>query len=224
MNEKTIKSLLIVVIATVVFWLVLQTATNKILSTMMLSKLVPFMKKKEGGLSRDPKDTASRYPAPWSYNGKTGYHTNKGITYETFKSNAARFGYAPTKDNFFKMPDSIWGKILRGVYMGSYPLEDINHLPRVQAVIITWAWGSGVGGAEKRLANFQRDEMEIEDSNITRTEIVENFNKHITPLNEKEWFNKLCDRRAEDFSKMRTFPTHGRGWLNRLEEFRKLFA
>src|SRR5690606_10527030 len=106
-------------------------------------------------------DTASSYPAPWSYKGQTGWHTNKGITYQTFVSNASRLGYEATAENFFKMPDEIWLKILKGVYMKAFPLDRISHLPRIQAVIITWAWGSGPAGAERYLANFQRQVMGI---------------------------------------------------------------
>lgn len=190
----------------------------------MISKLSVFIKKWEGGASRDTKDTASSYPAPWSYKGQTGWHTVKGVTYKTFEANAKKLGYAVTSENFFNMPDDIWYKILKEVYVSGFPIDRIAHLPRIQAVIITWAWGSGVGGAETRLARFQREVMGINDSNITKSEIVDNFKKHINPLNEKEWFNKLCDRRAEDFKKMSSYAVHGTGWMNRLNDFRKTFA
>ena len=221
-NVQYRKILIFVVVVTILI-VFFNYVYKQFLSDMLLRKLVPFIQKFEGGLSRDPNDTASRFPAPWSYNGKTGWHTNKGITYNTFKNSASRLGYAPTAKNFFEMPDDIWMKILKGGYMSTYPLDDINHLPRIQAVIITWAWGSGVSGSEVRLARFQREEMGIVDSNITREEIVANFKKKISPVNERMWFNKLCDRREADFRKMGTFPVHGRGWLKRLAEFRKLF-
>lgn len=211
-------------VVTVVLVVAIQYFLNKYLNAMLLSKLVPFMQKWEGGLSRKTSDTASNNPAPWTYQGVTGWHTNKGITYTTFINNAARLGYAPTADNFFKMPDELWLKILEGTYMAAYPLQKIAHLPRIQAVIITWAWGSGVGGSEGYLADFQREEMGINDTNITPTEIVDNFRKRITPLNEKIWFEKLNKRRADDFSHMGTYAQNKNGWLNRLNDFSKTFA
>lgn len=215
----------VVLILTILFAFLLQSFVNKYfnINAMLLKKLVPYIDKWEGGLSRDPNDTASKNPAPWTYNGKTGWHTNKGITYTTFIGNASRLGYDPTAENFFLMPDALWLKILNGAYMKAFPLEQINHLPRIQAVIITWAWGSGVSGAEKRLANFQREEMGIVDSNITPAEIVANFKAKINTANEREWFHKLCDRREADFRKMATFNVHGNGWINRLNYFRNLF-
>ena len=222
MNDKTIKALLIIAIATALLVIGLQFAFIKLSTNMMLEKLVPFMLKFEGGLSRDPSDTASRNPSPWTYKGKTGWHTNKGVTYSSFVGLAKKVGYIPNSKNFFEMPDTIWMGILREGYMKPYPLDIIDHLPRVQAVIITWAWGSGVGGAKWRLARFQKEKMDVTRTS-TYLDIVSNFDKQITVLNEREWFNKLCDQREKDFRKMKTFPVHGRGWLRRLAEFRTLF-
>ena len=56
----------------------------------IIEKYVKFTKKWEGGLSRDKNDSASSYPCPTPYKGKTGYHTNAGITYKTWVS---FFGY-----------------------------------------------------------------------------------------------------------------------------------
>ena len=105
-----------------------QYLINKFTNAMLLSKLVPFMKKWEGGLSRATTDTASSNPAPWTYKGQSGWHTNKGITYATFISNASRLGYAPTAENFFLMPDALWLKILTGAYINAFPLDEIAGL------------------------------------------------------------------------------------------------
>lgn len=201
---------------------------NKIIRAMLgkyyvLKKLAPFIGKHEGGLSSDPVDNASSFPSPWLYKGLPA-HTNRGVTYSTFVSMAGKLGYEVNRKNFMEMPDSIWARITSNGYWDLYPMDEISHLPRIQAVIFTWAWGSGGGGSEKLLANFQREVMGIKDSNITKQEIVSNFKKHINPANELKWFNKLCDRRAEDFSEMADYWKYKNGWLNRLSEFRKLMA
>lgn len=224
MKDKTIRYALIIVICTVVLFFIVNYTFKRILGNAMLLKLVPFIQKFEGGLSRDPRDNASVSPAPWSHDGQTGWHTNKGVTYATFKSLASRAGYEPTKENFFNMPDEIWMKILKVGYMKAFPLDQIPMLPRIQAVMISWAWGSGAGGAERELAKFQRKYFGIKDSNITPSEIVANFKKHVNPLNEAQWFAKLCDEREAFFRSHSDFPTFGKGWLRRLNEFRKLFA
>lgn len=188
------------------------------------SKLIPFVKKWEGGLSRDPDDNASSDPAPWTYKGKSGYHTNMGVTYSTFKSMAGKVGYEVTAQNFFNMSNAIWYGILKHGYMKSYPLEKLNHLPRIQAVIITWAWGSGTGGSERHLANFQREHFGIKDSDITKAEIVKNFTERVNPLNEKAIFNLLCNERESFFKRHEDYWKYGKGWLNRLNDFRATFG
>nr|WP_294860238.1 glycosyl hydrolase 108 family protein [uncultured Fluviicola sp.] len=224
MKQPVVKALLIITIVTVFLVFVANQIIHKMAENILLSRLAVFIKRWEGGLSRDPDDNASSDPAPWEFKGQTGWHTNKGITYKTFKNNAARLGYAPTADNFFNMPDSIFLSILKNVYAAGFPLDKIDHLPRIQAVIITWAWGSGLTGAERYLADFQREEMGIKDSNITKDEIVENFRARITPLNEKEWFSKLSARRIADFKNMSDWPKYGTGWTNRQNDFKKTFA
>lgn len=221
---KIVAIMLAIVLPVVIFF---QTRLGKIIimtHSDFSKKLVAYIQKWEGGLSRDPKDTASKNPAPWTHNGLTGWHTNKGVTYETFSSLATSLGYAPTAQNFFTMPDDIWYKILWNGYAKPFQLERINHLPRIQAVIISWAWGSGVGGATTRLARFQREVMGIQDGNITTLEIVGYFNQLVTAKNEIEVFNKLCDRRLQDFQKMPSWNAHGKGWTNRLNDFRKTFG
>lgn len=223
MNKKIAVITVVMLCVTVLVVFAGQFLINKILNVMLLGKLTPFLLQYEGGLSRDSFDEASSHPAPWAYKGVSGYHTNKGVTYSTFVALAPKCGYAITPDNFFLMPNDIWLKILKEGYMKPYPLDKISHLPRIQAVIITWAWGSGVSGSETYLARFQREVMGINDSNITPSEIVDNFKKRINPINELEWFNKLCDRRSSDFKKMNTYYKHGKGWETRLNAFRKLF-
>ncbi len=75
---------------------------------------VDFIKKWEGGISNDPRDIGpASFPAPCVYKGQIGWHTNKGIIYRTFSSNAAKLGYSASCENFIQMPDYIWLKIYK---------------------------------------------------------------------------------------------------------------
>ena len=58
------------------------------------TKIVSFIKTKEGGLSSATTDTASNNPSNCG-NGSNGkpYHTNKGIQWSTFKSLSSKLGY-----------------------------------------------------------------------------------------------------------------------------------
>ena len=62
-----------------------------------LSHILSF----EGKTSKDPRDSASKY-APFA----GAYHTNKGITYFTFKNFAAQCNIKPvTYERFLKLTD-----------------------------------------------------------------------------------------------------------------------
>ena len=78
--------------------------------------IVSFIKSKEGGLSSATTDTASRNPAPCG-NGSNGkpYHTNKGVTWETFSSNASSLGYTASCSNFLNMPMKFGVKFISKV-------------------------------------------------------------------------------------------------------------
>jgi lysozyme family protein len=187
--------------------------------TDLAKKLAPFMQKWEGGLSSDVDDNASANPSPWNDSSGIPYHTNKGVTYGAFVGLASKAGYSPTKANFFDMPNHIWMSILQHGYMKPFPLHEIEHLPMIQACIITWAWGSGTGGAERHLASWQREEYGIVDNDITPTEIVQHFKRKVNSTNQKKWFLKLCDERLQDFQAMGDYWKYGKGWRNRLNDF-----
>ena len=98
------------------------------------NKLVSFIQKKEGGLSKDPVDTASKYPSPTPEK----YHTNKGITYRTFVDSAS-LGYQPTTQNFLNMPNDIWLNIFINKYYNR--AKNFSNNIILNGYISTWFWG-----------------------------------------------------------------------------------
>lgn len=83
--------------------------TKTINSGDFYENLVNYIKIKEGGLSNNPNDSASKYPSPTPEK----YHTNKGVTFKTFIDSSASLKYNPTTDLFLKMPNDVWGKIFK---------------------------------------------------------------------------------------------------------------
>ena len=78
-----------------------------------LNSLVSFIKNKEGGLSNNQNDPASKFSAPVPEK----YHTNKGVTYKTFVDSAGSLKYNASIDNFLKMPSDIWKNIFVNKYL-----------------------------------------------------------------------------------------------------------
>jgi lysozyme family protein len=89
--------------------------------------LIPFLKEAEGGLSRAKTDRASVDAT------SQGYHTNKGITWKTFKTLAPLLGYVATEGLFMQMPYHTWLKIykygywdkIKGDYINSQAIADL---------------------------------------------------------------------------------------------------
>lgn len=184
------------------------------------TKIMPFFIEKEGGLSRSTFDTASKNPCPCVYpkTGLTGYHTNKGITWTTFQSSAASIGYDKNDCAlFFEMPQNIWAAIYKKKYWDPFYLDQMKSQVFAN-IIVSWAWGSGLAGAERQLANYLRQKKGVVDSDITKLEILNHFNSLI--YDEKNTAAELYEWRESFFNSLNQ-PTFLKGWLNRLEAFKQ---
>jgi hypothetical protein len=185
-------------------------------------KIVSFIKTKEGGLSSATTDTASSNPSNCG-NGKNGkpYHTNKGVTWSTFKGLSAKLGYSATCDNFIKMPDSIWGKIYKDGYWNPMQGDRIKN-QAIANTFVEMAWLSGVGsntstkGAIPYLKNFFKSKYNKSFSSITQ--IVDYVNELDKNGKTPELFEKLYDFRKSLYTSFNQ-PSNLKGWINRLDAF-----
>lgn len=171
---------------------------------------IPYIRKAEGGLSRATTDTASKNPAPFNYQGKAGWHTNKGITWTTFSGLASKLGYEPTAANFFSMPDSIWEKIYKDGYWNPMMAGSVNS-DAIAVAIVDYAWAFGVGGATTRLKKWVKSTFGIDAK--TMADVVNTVNKQ---SDEAETFNKLILHRKAAFLALKQ-PANEKGWLTRMD-------
>jgi hypothetical protein len=183
----------------------------------LIEKYVAFTKKWEGGLSRDKADSASSYPCPTPYKGKTGYHTNVGITYQAWVSffgtdNDARFYLMNAEDWFKIFKKGYWDKV-RG---DAYNSQNI-------AIFVTgMAWGSGARQAVKSLQvaiNHCGLQCDVDGLIGPKTILLANS------IEPRKLFDALTKERERFFyaigvGKNAKFLT---GWLNRLNDYRYTF-
>lgn len=183
--------------------------------------LVPHIRKSEGGLSSNPKDSASQTPSPCG--NKDGYpiHTNKGITWATFKGLASKGGYSATCDNFLKMPDSVWYKVYKVGFWDVIQGDKIKN-QAIANTFVEMIWGSGLGSVSKGTGTL----------GWLNSFFKKNYNKNLTTISEMvnfvnklddegqtpELFEKLNDFRANKYRALNQ-PTFLKGWLNRLDAF-----
>lgn len=186
------------------------------------TKIINFIKSKEGGLSSATTDTASKNPSNCG-NGSNGkpYHTNKGVTWSTFKGLSSKLGYSASCDNFLKMPNDIWGKIYKDGYWNPMQGDRIKN-QAIANTFVEMAWGSGVGsntstkGAIGYLKNFFKSRYNKNLDNITQ--IVDYVNDLDDSGQTPELFEKLYDFRKSLYTSFNQ-PSNLKGWINRLDAF-----
>jgi lysozyme family protein len=191
----------------------------KRLNSKGMDEFITWIKKWEGKHSTDPKDTEAKYCAP-----NTKIHTSYGVTYRTFVGMSKKCGYVVSNRLFLSMPNEVWKCIFKQGYWNIWTgIDNLEKLkPSLAYYIAQVSWGSGSAGAERIIANFQRQKMGISDSNITKSEIINNF--MLDPLPYKIRLKQLVEFRLENMKTMKTWNAHGKGWTNRNRDFLKQFG
>jgi lysozyme family protein len=183
----------------------------------IIEKYIKFVKKWEGGLSRDKNDSASSFPCPTPYNDKTGWHTNAGITYAAW----VHF-YGKDKDaDFYRMPSDMWFKIFKKGYWDSVKGDAYNS-QNIAAFVTGMAWGSGpkqAGISLQRVLNLLGKKVEIDGAIGNKTILAANS------CEVRELFDALANERERFFYAIGVGKNAKflKGWLNRLEDYKKTF-
>jgi len=172
----------------------------------------------EGGLSRDMGDTASKLFCPTPYKDGHKYHTNKGITYTTWKSvhgsgHDNRFLYMNNKDWF----DIYWNKYYKACKADKLKSWNIG------VTLTQFCWGSGVYGGSKlfqKILNNTGANLVVDGKIGSKT--IDEANKR----NPKILFDQLIDGRKDFFESLAQSSKYSKflnGWLNRLNDFKEKF-
>jgi lysozyme family protein len=173
-----------------------------------------FTKQAEGGLSRAKTDTASSDPVPDG----SGYHTNKGITWATFKRYASILGYIATPALFYQMPE--W--IFLGIFEGYWKSAGSNLIKsQAMATIIFQAmWGGGHSSLVKDIQNYliTNSYSKVKaDGEIGRytSEAINNYCQ--IKGKEKDLYDYSFAERLKYLRSLSTYPANGDGWENRMK-------
>jgi lysozyme family protein len=165
----------------------------------------------EGGLSNDSKDTASKCVEAGLY------HTNKGVTFCTFKSLAPVVGISPvTYERFMKLTDEDSAKFLYKFY------ESVkgNSFPNDVALLLTEiAWSSGTSRAFSHLKDSLLN-LGVKTNNTP--EMIEAVKK----LGSEKVYIELEKTRKKYLNFLTASPKYAkykRGWNNRLNSFLQKF-
>jgi lysozyme family protein len=176
-------------------------------------KQIPLIKVAEGGLSKDPTDYAAHWPVPDG----SGYHTNKGVTWQTFSTMATKLGYVATPALFYQMPDDIWLKIYKVGYWDMVQGDKIDS-QAVAGLLVEIAWGSGPGEAGRMTQVVLRNRghnISIYPSvgPLTLLGINDEIKK-----DEKGFYQALFNERMRILETLPDWPGHGEGWTIRMNK------
>ena len=181
--------------------------------------IIAFVRQAEGGLTGHPADNASNYPSPCGIDPNYGepIHTNKGITWQTYEGYRGA-GQADCNE-FLQMSDGLWASIWKDRYWDAVKGDQIEN-QAIANTYATWAWGSGVGGANSLMKKALRDRYgysALEVNTLDKRIAILNLEASKDPV---QLFNLLADERELFFRSLSDFPTFGNGWLRRLERFK----
>lgn len=176
---------------------------------------IQFTKVAEGGLSKAKTDSASSDPVPDG----SGFHTNKGITWATFKRYASILGYKATPALFYEMPE----RIFLGIFYGYWKSAGA-HLINSQAmanIIFQSMWGGGyknlILDIQRYLINKGYSKVELDGAigPITASAI----NKETaTKQKESELYNYTHDERLAYLRSLDSYKDNGNGWESRMKK------
>jgi lysozyme family protein len=168
----------------------------------------------EGGLSKDPRDTAVKYaPFPGAY------HTNKGVTYAAFTALGPRIGITPISyEKFVKLTDAEVAKFIYEFY------KSVNgpQLPgTVGLSVAEAAWGSGpvpaIRQLQQALINLKKLPPGSADGKFGPQTLAA-----VKSTNEKTLYDEFWKvRRAfiNSLTAQKSYAIYARGWNRRIDSF-----
>lgn len=183
--------------------------------------LAPYIKKWEGGFVNDPTDR--------------GGATNMGVTLSTYTQYCKRKGYPrPTVDSLRHLTDAEWLDILKSMYWDRWQADRIES-QCVANILVDWVWGSGAYGITipQRLLGVRSDGVVgdvtlgalngrgsafFERLYAARVQYLHDITNSSVRRYEARLGRKATERELLRYTNKRFL----KGWLNRLEDIRRL--
>lgn len=170
------------------------------------TKIIPLILAVEGGLSKSLKDAAHVDPLPDG----SGYHTNKGITWTTFKTAAPLCGFVAEPSLFYSMPEYVWGSIFKLLYWDKIQGDRINS-QAIAETLVDWCWASGPHTATKKMQEF----LKVPDDGIMGPATLSAINGR-SQTNERQFNDDFSAYKMAWYLSLPNQESNYQGWSNRL--------
>ena len=176
----------------------------------VFQRLIRHILKWEGRTSSDQRDTAAKcFPG--------GIHTNKGVTFCTFKELAARVGISPvTHKRFLALTDAEVNLFIYEFYkmVNGAALSPFLSIAATEA-----AWASGASRANAQLRETARS---LGLPGRTTAEAIKNLST-VPDAKAFAAFQRIRETFYRNLGARPLYSWELRGWLNRLNDFNRKF-
>ena len=161
------------------------------------NKLIPIIKRWEGGYSDNPNDR--------------GGATNSGVTLAVYQS---VYGKSKTKNDLKRLTNDQWDYIFTKLYWNKWKADEIKN-QSIANILVDWVWMSGYGTIKKIQSLFG-----LTADGIVGNKTISYINSH----DQEDVFNKIWNRRKQFYeSLVKNNPSQKvflKGWMNRLNTFK----
>lgn len=179
-------------------WITIILLTITIQTMADYTKLIPIVKKWEGGYVNHPLDK--------------GGPTNSGVTIATFRS---VYGKNKTVKDLKNMTSEQWRYIFKTRFWDLWQADSIDN-QAIANLLVDYVWASGVYGIK-----YPQQVLGVKADGIVGKKTLAALNEY---PDKEELFYRLWDRRKEHFDaivaknpKQKVFYL---GWINRLNAFK----
>jgi len=189
--------------------------------------ILSHVAKFEGGLSADPRDSASRNSSDYLMPSGTfkglPVHTNKGVTFSTWQNYANYKGFPARSQDFINMTKDQWVDIAKSLYWNTIKGDAISS-QGVAEILFEAVWG---GGSKNLIRAMQRElnskgykganglGLSVDGAMGPNTlYALNNYTKD--PTREIDMVQLLTRKRLDYLKSLSSWKTFGKGWTNRV--------
>ena len=186
--------------------------------------IIPHVKKNEGGLTSNPKDTnPAKNPSPIK-DPKTGlfYHTNKGIIWGTWVAWSKKKGIPVDAQRWYKMSDADWESVMKTLFWDSIDGDKINS-QAIAEILFEAVWGGSAKSLIVYLQTYLRKAgLNVKVDGLMGQNTYDALNEFTK--NDKKHAQLIKDLSAKRLATLKTLPSWswaGTAWTRRLNEIQE---
>jgi len=183
--------------------------------------IIPHVKKNEGGLTSNPKDTnPAKNPSPIK-DPKTGlfYHTNKGIIWGTWVAWSKKKGIPVDAQRWYKMSDADWESVMKTLFWDAIDGDKINS-QAIAEILFEAVWGGSAESLIVYLQTYLRQAgLNVKVDGLMGKNTYDALNEFTK--NDKKHAQLIKDLSAKRLATLKTLPSWswaGTAWTRRLNE------